>query len=406
MLGRQGRGLLWLQDRDGHHAVGAYLRTGAQVTPFVVGAMSRCAPSKPLELPLADPAELAAMTVSQARAHLVGVHVLASYLGYDREVTPTGESLDDVLRGYVADGAQAASTRLGEADPVTVLLCGFQAYLDLWQPIRDGRVDKPAIGASADRAVRVMETVRAAFEAGTVDPGTVTYLLEILSLAVDRAEDACLGRRPDLERALDRSWRCCLVARGLDPDRAASAPAELSAAQVFHLLHFYAYLGMHGRLTDVRKALAGLERVVEVRNAVARDEPAEFLSKHLASRTAHEVTARVAMRLWRLIPVRERRRRQEALLTAVRHAGAALSSPAMVGELDAGRLRGLRVCAQDTLPPLAAALNANPPVEFEPQVMDLARRLAAAVPDLDPALTDPFTSLEKPATPEAAERCG
>ncbi|MBI1759062.1 MAG: hypothetical protein HYR62_07540 [Actinobacteria bacterium] len=361
-LGRPGHGLVWLTDDRGHRRVHAYLRVGAMVAPFVAEMVDTTPGPALTRLPVSpSPAELAGLSRAGLRAHVVAVHVAVNYLRYRDELLQGWPALRAATRAWVADTVSVANQRLGPDDPATILITSYGCYLALWDQLRQAPRDTAAVRVAAERLVVCADQVMAAVDAGQVDPGAGTYLLEIANVALAQAS-AVLDRPVGIERALARQWRACLAARGLGEaaDIAARVP-ELSPAQLFHLLHYASFLAERGERTQLRRALVMAEAVTAVRDEVARTEPAAYTAKHTAARTAHEVTARIAHTLAGRLPDRDRHARLTARAAALRHAVAVLDNATtqrllLRPDADAAVVSA----AAAILPPLVEALHGDP----------------------------------------------
>jgi hypothetical protein len=96
---------------------------------------------------------------------------------------------------------------------------------------------------------------------------------------------------------------------------------------VFHLQDYAQYLARRDTLPDLRKSLAVMEAVAQVRDDVAQAEPVSLIVKHTSARQSHELACSVAWRLRELTPPRERTAAAQHTATAWRHLRAVLADP-------------------------------------------------------------------------------
>lgn len=333
-VGRPGRGVVWLtEDARGSRRVHAMVRVGAVVAPFVaatLGGTPAADRTSPPVLPtLATRHALAAAPLLHRRAHLLVAHVATNYLRYRDELILDWPELRARTRDLVTAAVQRCAEVLDADDPVPIQLRAYAAYLDVWDPPREGGGQVPpaastAIAGEQDVAIRRLITAQQqvldAWRTGRLDPGAAAYLLEIGVVALRDA-----GIDPPAVRAW---WSAILEARGLDSGTDLAARIDsVSDAQVFHLHHYAAWLAGGGRRADLRRALAVQERVADVRAEVTRREPAGFAAKSAAARAGHERAAEIAVDLALATPEREHGARTRALRDAVRHARAVLADP-------------------------------------------------------------------------------
>jgi hypothetical protein len=376
--GRPGRGLVWLTEDEGHRQVHVYLRVGAVVAPFVAevlgGAVSPRLADPP---PLPDAVALAAAPVYHRRAHLLATHVAANFLRYRDELLQTFPTVRERTRNRVADATRLGTEVLGPHDPATLLVRGYQVYLDLWDRFRRAVPQTAGLDDDLDRVQAFQVDLLAAASSGEIDPGAVTYLLELGSVALARAR-SFVAVPSAVDRLLSRSWGTCLAARGLVANDVVADPQQVHPSQVFHLHHFAEYIAVRGRPVDLRRALALQERVCSVRDDVARREPVGYPAKHAAARTAHELAASLALRLAQALPDRDRKARSAAGATAARHALAVLDSPSTEDLLLTAEPCGAVVTtARAVLPALDDALG-----QLEAWHRERARALAEAAANL------------------------
>jgi hypothetical protein len=396
-LGRPGRGLVWLAEDDGGaRQAHAYVRVGSVVAPFVAQVLGefqvRRLPRLP---PLPAPAAFSAMPVLDRRAHLLATHVLTNYLRYRDDLLQAWPDLRPVTRRLIAEAVERCAQLPEKNDPVAVQLQAYACYLELWDHLRTtpDSATSPTAGsptaedlAADDLTARLLasqEETIAAWRAGWIDPGAVTYLLEIGAVALRRAATRAAepvaaeptaagashaqasgtgrsgtgrsGTRHDGPGQGDRAaarrhWAAILTARGLDPETDLAAGIDsLTGSQRFHLHHFADHVASGGRRVDLERALTIQESVTAVRDGVVRGEPARLAAKHTSARVAHELAADIARRLAAAVPARERAPRERALAAAVRHATAVLSDPtaeSLLRASDAGTTEAARSVGQ------------------------------------------------------------
>ncbi|HEY6793328.1 MAG TPA: hypothetical protein VI248_01455, partial [Kineosporiaceae bacterium] len=327
-LGRPGRGLVWLTEAEGHRQARAYVRAGAVVAPFVAEMMDGAGRLRQPPLPdLPTVQDVESLPVPSRRAFVVAAHAAVNYLRYRDDLLQCFPALREHTRRHVECVTGLASGTLGPADPATLLITGYRDYLDLWDrvmqppPEDDGELD-----ASAARLRSFLERILALPDGGTLDPGMVTYLLELGNTAL-AAAIPITDERTTVPRFLARSWRACLAARGLTERQVLDHPDQVHPSQAFHLQHYAAHVAHRGGPRQLRQALAVQSRVADVRDAVARDEPAGYAAKHTASRTAHEIAAGIATFLVEALPPLQGQARSAARAEALRHAVAVLANP-------------------------------------------------------------------------------
>jgi hypothetical protein len=332
---------VWLtEDDQGSRRVQAMVRVGAVVAPFVAAALggaARVGRTSALTLPtLPDLAELAGLPVQQRRAHLLVAHVATNYLRYRDELLATRLVLRHQTRELVDLAVQHCAEVLDPEDPVSLLLRGYAAYLEVWDSTRAPSgahaLTGPDAGAEPDRVSPVQrliasqQQVVASWRSGRLDPGATAYLLEIGVAALLDATSSADRTEVSAASAMRSWWSAMLTARGIDSETdLADAIGSLSDAQVFHLHHYADWRARSGRRGDLRQALAVQERVAAVRTEVVRRETAGYAAKAVAARSSHLLAARIATDLALATPDRERGTRARACATAVRHARTVLS---------------------------------------------------------------------------------
>lgn len=344
-MGRPGSGIVWLrQSEAGHRSACAYQRVGAMIAPFVGEALDTDLldtdlPATDLRLPAwPDDDALRRSSPFAVRAYAVGLHATAAYLRYLETPAQRWPALKAAVRDLVDHAAAAVGHRLGADDPACLLLNGFGERLALEDALRDG---EPLTGvrAAVARQLDGLRRTRQAWHTGQLELGTASYLMEIGCVALGEALDQSGGTLDDdfratIGRALARTWREAMAARGI-PDDPASALVDLTGSQVFHLFRYAEHLARRGGAADLRRALAVLDAVTEVRDKVAADEPAGIVVKHTAARQAHELACSVAWRLTTVTPPRERTALARAREAAERHLRAVLTDPSATAILAA-----------------------------------------------------------------------
>ena len=401
-MGRSGSGIVWLQDDAGHRATHAYYRSGAMVAPFVGEALDTDLltgdlPSQDVPLPAwPDDDTLARTDPFTVRAHAVALHVAAAYLRYLETPAQRWPPLKASIRDLVDRAATAVGLRLGPGDPAHLLLAGFGQRLALEDALRDG--EPPAtVRAAVTRQLDGLRRTRQTWHTGHLAPGTASYLMEIGCVALGEALDQSGNDLDDLRatvgRSLARTWREALAARGI-PDDPASTLDRLTGSQIFHLFRYAEHLARRGGASDLRRALAVLDAVTEVRDRVAQDEPVGIVVKHTAARQSHELACSVAWRLTVLTPPRERSAVARARDSAERHLRAVLADPSTTAILAApGHDRTLS-WAVDAIGPTLLDLLRRDPASLDRTELDRARRLvAAAGPPSSSLVADLSTAL-------------
>jgi hypothetical protein len=387
-MGRPGSGIVWLhQDDAGHRTAHAYQRAGAMVAPFVGEALDTdllTADLPPEDIPLPawpDDDTLAEASPFTVRTYAVALHVTAGYLRYLETPAQRWPPLKAAVRDLVDHATASVGRHLGPDDPAHLLLAGFGQRVTLEDALRDG--EPPAVvRAAVTRQLDGLRRTRQAWHTGCLAPGTASYLMEIgcvaLGEALDQSGNALDDLRPTIGRALARTWREALTARGI-PDDPASAPASLTGSQTFHLFRYAEHLARRGSASDLRRALAVLDAVTRVRDKVAQDEPAGIVVKHTAARQAHELACAVARRLTTLTPPRERTAAARARETAERHLRAVLANPSTTPILAApGHDRTLSWALDAVGPTLLDLLRREPVAPLNSLELDHAERLVRA----------------------------
>jgi hypothetical protein len=388
-MGRPGSGVVWLHEDDpGHRTAHAYQRVGAMIAPFVGEALNTDlldTDLPPADIPLPswpDDEALGHTSPLAVRAYAVGLHATAAYLHYLKTPAQRWPPVKVAVRDLVGHATAAVGRRLGTDDPAHLLLTGFLERLVLEDALRDGEPPE-AIRAAVTRQLDGLRRTRQAWHAGRLAPGTTSYLLEIdcvaLGEALDQAGDALDDDlRTVIGRALARTWREALAARGI-PDEPTSVLASLTDSQVFHLFRYAEHLARRGGTPDLRRALAVLDAVTEVRDKVAHDEPAGIVVKHTAARQAHQLACSVAWRLSSMTSPRERTASARAQEAAERHLRAVLADPSAEAILAApGHDRTLS-WALDSVGPALLDLLRRDPASLDPAELRTARRLVTAV---------------------------
>jgi hypothetical protein len=300
-VGHPGRGITWVAaDPPGHRQVQSYVRIGSAVAPFVaeILALLSIADGAGSGVSLdqvsgllseVDTPELGTLT---RRAHVVGAHALANYLRFHDGLLLTQPQVRDVTRRLCDRAAMAAAKWLGQDDPASLLLAGYSACLRAWDLGRETAAD-PAIRAAvaADLASQLDRTADA-WRGRLVDPGTVSYLLEIGAMTLDRLRVPGFGDR------LATLWRTTMLARGIDPDVDLDDPLALPAPQQYHLQNYAAFLAATAESdADLRRALAAQRACVRVRDQVSHGELAVYEAKFTSARTSRQAAAAIAGRL-------------------------------------------------------------------------------------------------------------
>jgi hypothetical protein len=407
-VGKQGRGLLWVVEDHGHRTVHAYVRTGAVVAPFVEtlgsgdGEGQVAVPGPP------DVEHLRGLSVPGVRAHLMAVQVAVRYLRYRDELLRRDPGLRERTRERSGQALALARELLAPNDPVRVLLDAYHPYLRLRDllAVPDSDPTGRLTFAAVDCVLKAQKAVLDSWQAGGIDPGTATYLTEIMNISLERTvvrfsepsprpavAPASVGgasgtdptgsgrcrnrsgrwgtRSPArrcpverIDRTLARTWTECLAARGLEANAVLTDPDAVPDPQAFHLVHFAAHMGRRGSTDQVWGALDLMDRIARIRDQVASQEPAEYAVKHVAARVVHELAARTALALAGRLPDPGGegpgthagawgRGRTEAREKALRHAVLGLRNPSVV-DLVAGRasLSATRDAARCLLPVL------------------------------------------------------
>ena len=388
-IGHPGRGITWVSElAPGHRSVQTYLRVGSAVAPFVAEVFSM--------LGLADRPgshvnagevsrllagiDFARLTRPARRAHLVSAHALASYLRFHDNLLQEQPELRAATRALTGRAAAAAAKCLGPGDPVTLLLDAYTAYCTAWDLSRDAAVDgRHRVGVATDLG-RQLGRVTGAWQAGALDPGTASYLLEVGAMALERLY------APGTDPAeLAGLWRHAMLARAVDPDRDLGEPLTLPDAQCYHLQNYAAFLASRATgATDLRHALAVQRTCVRIRDLVTHGELAEYDAKFTSARTSRQAAAAIVGKL--LESTDPETDHRDLLAEGVGHARAAIENPTTRAMLAADRA-GLDLVrlAVAVLPVIIAAREwdlrgtGNDPLVGEDLVQAADRLLGAVV---------------------------
>jgi len=387
-MGSPGSGMVWLtEDAAGHRTVQAYQHVGAMVSPFVdevlgiaVGPGDGAAPVLP-HWPA--PGELDRLGDVTVRAHAVAVQAAVGHLSYLETPAQRRPELKAAMRALVEEAATAVVGRLGADDPAALLLAGYHETLVLKDLLRDRAHQLPAsLGPAVRCQLDGLRRTRQAWLDGRLAPGTASYLLEAgcvaLGHALDRGADALDDElRRTVGRALARTWREVLVARGVPEDPVAQL-ATLTPSQVFHLYRYAQHLVRRGGTADLRRALTVLEAVADVRDDVARSEPAGLVVKHTSARLAHELACQVAWELAAATPSRERTAVSRAREAAERHLRAVLRDPSTVAVLASPTNDRTLLWALEAIGPVLLDLLRRETAALDAAERHVAARLVAA----------------------------
>ncbi|MGH3191632.1 MAG: hypothetical protein ACRDPY_35200 [Streptosporangiaceae bacterium] len=391
-VGHPGRGITWVSElAPGHRSVQTYLRVGSAVAPFVAEVFSMLGfPDRPgSRVDAGEVSRLLAgtdfgrLTRPARRAHLVSAHALASYLRFHDHLLQAQPELRAATRALTGSAAVAAAKCLGSDDPVTLLLDAYTAYCTAWDLSRDAAVDgRHRVGVATDLG-RQLGRVTDAWQAGALDPGTASYLLEVGVMALDRLH--ATGTDP---AGLAGFWRHAMLARAVDPDRDLDEPLTLPDAHCYHLQNYAAFQASRATgATDLRRALAVQRACVRIRDLVTHGELAEYDAKFTSARTSRQTAAAIVGKLLESTDPRQAPDYRDLLAEGVGHARAAIENPttrAMLAGDGAGLdLVRLTVAA---LPAVIAAREwdlreaGNDPLVGE-DLIDAADRLLGAVAD-------------------------
>ncbi|GLY33471.1 hypothetical protein [Kineosporia sp. NBRC 101731] len=365
-MGRPGSGMVWVvEDEKGHRTAHSYQRVGAMVAPFVAEALGQGDISGQVELQDAQsldewPSPPAGLPDHRARAHLVAVHVAVNYLRYVSDSGSKAPQLRERTRSFVALIAKEYWSGPHKHDPAVVLVSCYSAYLRLWDNVRSRERPAAEMQAAMTEVLQAQQSAWHAYEAGNIDPGAASYLLEIATVALAKIHDPASSKPPGLDRALARGWRQALSARSMPP-MPGSHLDSLNGAQIFHLANYAAYLADRGPIADLRHALRIFEAVIEVREAVAQNEPASLPAKHAAARDAHQAAASIAARMAEACPAREQAARARAWDSAVAHAVAVLAAPITLEQIANGDADRAVVWTAEQIEPALSHLIVNSP---------------------------------------------
>lgn len=335
-IGHPGRGITWVTaDLPGHRRVQSYVRVGSAVAPFVAEVLAM------LSIPgrsgsrvcldqmsgLLSGADAAALDTLTRRAYLVGAHAIANYLRFHDGLLLAQPQLRKATKELCDHAAVIAEKRLDQGDPARLLLAGYSAYLHAWDLGREPTADPVMRAAAATRLVAQLDRVTVAWRSRLADPGTVSYLLEIGAMALDRL------RVPDFGDRLAEFWRTAMLARGIDPDSDLDDPPALPAPHQYHLQNYAAFLASTAEsAADLRRALAAQRACAQVRDQVTHGELAVYGAKFTSARTSHQAAAAIVGRLLRALDaaggaVTGAAERREVLAEGVAHARAAIDNP-------------------------------------------------------------------------------
>lgn len=404
-VGRPGRGIAWVAEQDGlHRTLQTYVRVGSLIAPFVAEVFTALAigrghgrhlAQEQLSILPAGP-ELQGMPVVSRRAHLLSAHTVANYVRFHDDILREQPYLRTATREAVLTAAEAAAACLGPADPARLLLDGYAAYCQVWDSCRDPEPGHGQLPRAAAELAAQQQRLAAAWQAGSLDPGTASYLLEIGAMALGRAS-AVLGEPVAPGAVLAARWREVMLARGLDPDRDFAEPARLAESQQYHLQNYAEFLA--SQATDaaaLRRALVIQRACVHVRDQVARGELAEYESKFTSTRTSHQVAAAITARLLDALEPGAGHERDDVLAEGLRHVREVLANPtarAMLAEpgtdpelvrMALALLPLLVRAAQETHPGMNAALLADAGLLLQAASAGAAQ-LGRALPDADRA---------------------
>jgi hypothetical protein len=338
-IGHPGRGITWVSElAPGHRSVQTYLRVGSAVAPFVAEVFSMLGfadrPGSHVDAGevsrLLAGIDLGRLTRPARRAHLVSAHALASYLRFHDNLLQAQPELRAATRALTGRAAVAAAKCLGPDDPVTLLLDAYTAYCTAWDLSRDAAVDgRHRVGVATDLG-RQLGRVTDAWQAGALDPGTASYLLEVGAMALEGLN------APGADPAeLAGIWRHAMLARAVDPDRDLAEPLTLPDAQCYHLQNYAAFLASRATdATDLRHALAVQRACVRIRDLVTHGELAEYDAKFTSARTSRQAAADIVGKLLSTDPGPDYR---DLLAEGVGHARAAIENPTTRAMLTADR---------------------------------------------------------------------
>lgn len=291
-VGHPGRGITWLAEATpGQRSVQSYVRIGSAIAPFAAevldtlsiasGPGSHVRADEVIAL-LAD-SDLGTLPVLARRARLLSAHIIANYLRFHDGTAPEQPQIRAATRLLCDGAATAAAECLGPDDPASLVLGGYAAYLHAWDLGEAGTTDQAGRAAAATVLVHQLDRLANAWRGRFADPGTVSYLLEIGAMALERL--SAPGPDPDLAGL----WRAAMQARDIDPDRDLEDPLALPAAHRYHLQNYAAFLAARASsAAELRRALAAQRACAQAREQVTRGEVAEDGAKFTSASTSRQ----------------------------------------------------------------------------------------------------------------------
>jgi hypothetical protein len=340
-VGHPGRGITWVAEAaPGHRSVQSYVRVGSAIAPFVAEVLATLSiASDPGSRVRADEvaglladADLSTLPVLARRACTISAHILANYLRFHDGLLRERPQIRAATRLLCDRAATAAAHWLGPDDPASLLLGGYAAYLHAWDLGWSATTDQTRRATAAKDLARQLDRLTDAWRRQAADPGTVSYLLEIGVMALDRLS------APGLDADLPGLWRTAMRARDIDPDRDIDDPLALPAAHQYHLQNYAVFLaGQATSVVELRRALAAQRACAQVRDQVTRGELADYGAKFTSGRTSRQAAAAIAARLLlELHPAAEEAESEyrAVLAEGIDHARAAIGNPttaAMLG---------------------------------------------------------------------------
>jgi hypothetical protein len=391
-IGHPGRGITWVTElTPGHRSVQTYIRVGSAVAPFVAEVFSLLGfterPGSHMDTSevtrLLTGIDFGRLTKQARRAHLVSAHVLVSYLRFHDNLLRVQPELRAAARALTGAAAAAAAHYLGPDDPATLLLDAYTAYSAAWDLSHDSAADDKRRADVATDLTRQLGRVTDAWHSGVLDPGTVSYLLEVGVMAL---EWLCAPGTDPAELA--DLWRHAMLARAIDPDRDLNDPLILPDAQCYHLQNYAAFLASRATdATGLRRALAAQRACVRIRDLVTYGELADYEAKFTSARTSRQTAAAIVGKLLELSDRGEGTDYRDLLCEGVTHARAAIENPTARAML-AGDHAGLDLVrlAVAVLPTVTAAREwEQQPTGSDPLVgedlLQAADRLLSAATD-------------------------